>query len=138
MDQRKQEFCIGFVGEMPKLRMNELSNFFYYLRVTYAIAYEFLSNFEEERILRDPKLIEGKFREHLLGYRTQYTRSKYFLGDLGEVELLITKIRKESPFEIWVMGQITALVLAVIIAGGTVDLKNMKFTLNPLGDGLPN
>ena len=134
-----KEFNLSFADEVPKLKMNEFSNFLYYFRVTYAIACEFLGEFKElkpEQLLGDTSEIEKKFREYLLNFSQPYARTKYFLGDMGDAELLITRISKDSPIMIWIVGLVTALVMAVIIAGGEVDLRSLKFKLNPLGEGL--
>jgi hypothetical protein len=51
-------------------------------------------------------------------------------------ELRFIRIEKASPLRIDCTCVVSALVLAVIISGGKVDLAVLKFTIKPLGEGI--
>jgi hypothetical protein len=61
---------------------------------------------------------------------------KWFRDELGDEELVVTKVSKESPLTIWWEAVSTALVSAMIISGGEVDLVRGKFKLKSLGQGV--
>ena len=74
-------------------------------------------------------------REFLLEELRRYSRTRNPSNN-RESPLVITKIRKSSPLTIWFEAMATALVAAVIISGGEVDLIKGKFKVHSLGDGL--
>jgi hypothetical protein len=72
---------------------------------------------------------------------SQFTQEEFATGltrmeFAPELRISIDKIEKSSPLLIWGMCQVTALALAVIVSGGEVDLKNQRFKVHALGDGL--
>jgi hypothetical protein len=69
-----------------------------------------------------------------------YTETGIFpysaLKDLQDRDLYVRSISMQSPLEICVAGALCALVLAVIISGGEVDLRNLKFKMPSIGHGI--
>jgi len=54
----------------------------------------------------------------------------------GRNDVMIVALQKSSPLELWLGGQSVALLAAVVISGGEVDLSKGHFKLHSLGDGL--
>ncbi|MFZ6050753.1 hypothetical protein [Halocola ammonii] len=64
--------------------------------------------------------------------------TRYYNKDLGDSELFISQIRKQSPLMITISVASLALVGAVILSGGklNISLSGIKVELNAIGDGL--
>lgn len=113
----------------------ELNRFLYLLRVAYVVMVE------KER--EDKALSWEEFRWSAAG-RTEFSHRSYsglilariYDTDLGEEELRIEKISKQSPLEISFTAIVACLAAAVVLSGGKADLKNLKFEVPPLGDGI--
>lgn len=50
--------------------------------------------------------------------------------------LRITRISYNSPLEMALYGSAAAVLIAVIVAGGKIQLPGLKLELNPIGDGI--
>lgn len=131
----KGEYKLCFQTFERKITMTEFSNYFYLFRATYALCCEYIDehNYKLEDILVLGDSIHEDIRSKMGKARASYN---YFKKDLGENEIFLTKIHHESPFNFYVVAWITALVLAVILSGGKVKIKEYEFQLNPLGDGI--
>jgi hypothetical protein len=68
--------------------------------------------------------------------RTASAIDELFDGNETDNHLRVIRISKASPLEIVLIGSVAAIVLAVILSGGEVDIKLAKAKLNPLGDGI--
>lgn len=64
----------------------------------------------------------------------------YFTVDLGEDDLYIKEIRKDSPLTIWFAGAASLMIIAFIISGGEFELSltppRIKVKMSGIGVGL--
>jgi hypothetical protein len=110
------------LGDDDPLSASELGEYLFLLNQTYAG----ISMFGES--LDFPERMEewaNRFKQNLTGPPR-----------LGNAAITITRIEKNSPPLIWGMCNVSLLCLAVILWGGEVDLKNHKFTMNAVGEGI--
>ena len=114
----------------------ELSAYLYYFRIVYVICVYVTGGIKQKRVLEDKDYFLRKVYAFISEHKAHQLISDAHFSDLREGELQVIRLKKESPFEIVLTGLLAALVLAVIISGGTVDVKGVKFRLQPLGDGL--
>jgi hypothetical protein len=116
------------VGDGDPLRTDEFAEFLALFDKTYAFALS-LPEGSSERfsapVAREP-LVEELMR-HSQAHEDSNER---------ESQLVIAKIRKSSPLTLWFEAMATAMVAAVIISGGEVDLMRGKFKIHSLGEGL--
>jgi hypothetical protein len=114
----------------------ELAHFLYLFRAAYGAAFQNLpwDGVTAEMVLADPRRYHMELLKYTAG-NVLYL-DECFNADLGERELFVTKINKESPLMIWWTGVMTVLVFAVILSGGEVDLPRGKFKLRSLGKGI--
>jgi hypothetical protein len=111
------------LGDDGPLSASELGEYLFLLNQTYAAG---ISMFGES--LDFPERMEewaNRFRQNLTGPLR-----------LGNAAITIARIEKNSPPIIWGMCNVSLLCLAVILSGGEVDLKNHRFTMNALGEGI--
>ena len=120
----------------PQLGTKELSAYLYYFRCVYAIAHELSKSMTLEFILENRQEYLLRFQAYVANTPSHLLLNKLHSTDLGPLEPMIVKMKKESPLEIVITGSIVALVAAAIISGGEVDLKVATFKLKPIGDGL--
>ena len=126
---------IHFENSEGPLDAWELAHFLHLFRATYSHALSIGAAPEE--IAQNPGHFTEIFSKGLS--LDDAARFELFLTDHGDEELRINRIVKTSPLEIAFIGVLTALTLAVIFSGGKVELKNLKdlkFTLPPLGSGI--
>jgi len=126
---------VHFENSDEPLSSWELGQFLALFRATYCQSLAIKATPDE--ILRD----SVKYME-IFGQGIPDDASKFMAGlvstDYEADELRIDRIVKTSPLEIAFIGALSALTLAAIFSGGKVDLKNLKFTLPPLGVGIRN
>jgi hypothetical protein len=131
---------LSFEESEPTMSSQEFAYFLYLFRAAYGAALQIVpwQGITPEMVAADPAQHSRRFYESILrGSFSGDSVDKWFSEDLGEAELLIRKINKESPLIIWWDATImTALVLAVILAGGEVDLAKGRFKLKSLGHAI--
>jgi len=123
---------VVFIEDREKvLKVSELSEFLYNLKVFYSVAFEkFGEKFDVEEhperivnIANDiaQRLKTGKYFHFLYRYR----KDDFFRKNLGDKDVFIAKIYKESPLTIWFIGVSTILVAAFIISGGEIEISTV-------------
>jgi hypothetical protein len=137
---------VVFIEDREKvLKVSELSEFLYNLKVFYSVAFEkFGEKFDveehPERIVNIAKdiahtLKTGKYFHFLYRYRDDFFRK-----NLRDKDVFIAKICKESPLTIWFMGVSTILVAAFIISGGEIEISTdppkIRIKMNSIAEGL--
>jgi len=137
-----------FTEEFEFLRVFELSNFLYHLKIIYSwltISEEFQECRESrsyEEIKRNANnivqiVLEKRERRP---YSTFYNYYNFFRKDLKGKDIFIAKIHKESPLTIWFMGISTILVAAFILSGGELEISiappRIKIKMGSLGEGI--
>ena len=134
LSMEKEKYILEFEGE-DKIPVNTFSNYLYHFRAIYSISYDVLPETKrpEENFEQISDYID-KVKEYIKE-QNGYIGRKYFFKKLDE-DLIIYEMEKKSPLTITVGGCLVALVVAVIISGGEVNLSKGKFKLNPLGEGL--
>jgi hypothetical protein len=150
------------VGGENTISIKELSEFWSLFYTTYSIALEYyrttsvyvkyLERLIESQALcvegEDPiwsqlESLEGLDINALSGEilkiyhsRRDRTLESYFYSDPESSQLMLSRISMESPISVWAQGVVTALVCAVILSGGSVDLLKGKYEVGPIGDGI--
>jgi hypothetical protein len=128
---------IRFENSDEPLDAWELAQFLSLFRATYSHALGIRAS--EEEIVQNPERYMEIFSQGLPKDESARFLAELFSTDHGPEELRINRIVKSSPLEIAFIGVLSALTLAVIFNGGKVELKNLKdlkFTLPPLGTGI--
>ncbi|MEA1905150.1 MAG: hypothetical protein U9M97_04645 [Candidatus Hadarchaeota archaeon] len=134
-----------FTEEYEPLRVFELSNFLYNLKVLYswlATSEEFQSYAEkrelEEVISTAKNIAQGISHKEI--YPFYYSRGNLFRKDLTNRDIFIARIYKESPLTIWFMGITTFLVVSLIVSGGEMEISltppQIKVKMSSLGEGI--
>jgi hypothetical protein len=117
------------------LSSREFISFLRLFRVIYAGSLEVVGNASPEQVLLARKRYTDLIQNKLHGPFVS-REAELFQKDLGGEELQFVRITKSSPLEIGCVCVVSALTLAVILSGGEVDLKGLKFKLRPLGVGI--
>ena len=125
--------------ETPDISALELIQFLTKLRSAYVAARMFVGERPELSDLRSEGQLEG-----LVGHFQDYVRYRSYGGAWSEpfsrkqlpadVDLRFRSISRNSPMEFLVIAtgvSIVALALAVCASGGKVDLRRMRFEVNP-------
>ena len=131
-----QSIEIEIKGEEGLLKANQLANFLYYFRAAYFVAVDRFGNVPVDQLRGHELYFRSEMQKAIAESLNRRKVWELCFADLGDNELLVNAISRNSPYKILSMGLITALVLAVIVSGGEVDLYNGKFVLNPLGEGI--
>jgi hypothetical protein len=137
---------VVFIEDREKvLKVSELSEFLYNLKVFYSVAFEkFGEKFDVEEhperivnIANDiaQRLKTGKYFLFLYRYIDDFFRK-----NLRDKDVFIAKIYKESPLTIWFMGVSTILVAAFIISGGEIEISTappkIRIKMESIAEGL--
>jgi len=128
---------VVFEGSDAPLDSWELVIFLRLFRVAYSQALNIRAS--EEEIVQTPERFIAMFNEGIPEKERSEYFTEIFFTDFESEDLRIARIVKTSPLEISFMCVVSALTLAVIFSGGKVELKNLKdlkFTLPPLGTGI--
>ena len=123
---------VVFIEDREKvLKVSELSEFLYNLKVFYSVAFE---GFKEkidaggdpEKVVNVAKTIVRrlKTREYFL-YLYGYRKYNFFRKNLKDKDVFIAKIYKKSPLTIWFIGVSTILVATFIISGGEIEIGTL-------------
>jgi|GEM_PF-3999656 len=112
-----------------------LAEFLYFFSAVYGAATK-LNELPAERIIARRHDFARDFSAFLHSEYSAAGVGTLISESLGEQQLIITKVKKESPLEFWFMGVSSALVIAVVLSGGEVDLLKGKFKLPALGEGV--
>jgi len=103
-----------------------LPNFFILFRAAYGAAVDDMPwrELRAETLLADRSKYVQEFYGKMCSRRPDV--EELFHYDLGDRELLFTKVIKESPLVFWWEAVSTALTFAVILSGGEVDLAQIQ------------
>jgi len=126
-----------FEGSDSPLDSWELSTFLRLFRTAYSQGLSVRAS--EEDLVRDPGRYVAMFDTGIPEKDRLSYFAEIFYTDFENEDLRIARIIKTSPLEISFIGVVSALTLAIILSGGKVELKNLKdlkFTLPPLGVGI--
>ncbi|MDO6713354.1 hypothetical protein Q4567_21690 [Aliiglaciecola sp. 2_MG-2023] len=123
---------IRFSDEDDTFSMREFTHFMYLFNAANNAFISYDGEGQAEEVLENENW--DLFKSILRKYGDEYRIQELFFAQKNELQ--IEKIIKQSPLEMWVVGPLVALVAAVIISGGKVDLKNLTFEVNSLGSGL--
>ncbi len=133
-----------FTDDAKRIRTTDLSLYLAYFTVAYTCAMEeeiddrytyarLLDYYDENQPNNDSfdiELIRNSLANEIGSLPIEVRNG------MKSRDLEIERMSKNSPLEIWFYGVSSALSLAVILSGGEIDLKNMKFKLPPIGDGI--
>lgn len=134
-----------FKSDIEKIDITEFSPFMYYFRALYSVICinkkSIMSEDEESELIRridsgdTLSTSDGVIIDILGRLRKQFEETEmpqrfniyhHFRKDLGNDNILLDKILKESPLEIWFYGLLTVLVISFIITGGKLELSPNK------------
>ena len=127
------------------LKVHELSSYLYYFRAVYSIilAEPRFKRFQNFNILKRTVEDPNMFRKEFLAIVKKCSKTEklnFFERDLFQDEILIQKIKKESPLKTWFIGASSALVLALILSGGKIEIgvpgAEIKVEIPSLGEGI--
>lgn len=131
--------------EQEELTSKELSEFLYRFRLVYGasirVAGRGISD-DMETLLANRHHLRARVRHELASRDTAEQYKDFYLDNLGNDELVIEKLRKESPFMMIFAGVFAAVALAAILSGGRGKAKEgaegfeFEFDLPPIADGL--
>jgi len=131
---------LEFVGEEIPSRATELSYFLYLYKATYATILEKFGDLPVEKVIESYEGIAKDAAFVLEDAQKANRISSSFFSDLGERDLFVAKIQKESPLLITLVAFGGVALIAAIIAGGEIELGafgvKVKAKFNRLGDGI--
>ncbi len=131
---------LEFVGEDAPSRATDLSYFLYLYKATYATILEKFGDLPIENAIESYEGITKDAAFLLEDAQKGHRISNSFFSDLGERDILIAKIRKESPLLITLVAFGGAALIAAIIAEGEIEIGGfgvkVKAKFNRLGDGI--
>lgn len=131
---------VEFVGEDAPLRVTELSQFLYFYKSSYAILFDKFGDISIENIVDSYEGIAKDAAYLLENAQTNNRITSSFFYDLGERDIYIGQIKKESPLLITFVVFGSAALIAAIIAGGEIQVGGfgvkIKVKFNRLGDGI--
>jgi len=136
---------VVFIKDEKNLKISELSEFLYNLKVFYSIIFEKFG--ERINVTEDPhKIVDIARRIVSEMERVEkreyffYTKYNFFRRNLGIKDVFISKIYKESPLTIWFIAVNTILVAALIISGGEIEINftppRIRIKIPSIGEGL--
>lgn len=119
------------------MQLRDLAEFLTLFRTAYAIGTYFRHLSFQELIDQQDRL-RGQLTEVLQSGSRRDLEHEFFNQPLGDDELQIIEIKKESPLEIFVGGSLLLLTFGVILSGGEISYENGKLRckLPPLGQGI--
>jgi hypothetical protein len=131
---------LEFVGEDAPSRAADLSHFLYLYKATYAAILEKFGDLSIDSAVGSYEGI-AKDAVYILEDAQRGNRiSTLFFSDLGDRDVTIAKIRKESPLLIALVAYGGVALVAAIIAGGDIEFNafgvKIKARFNRLGDGI--
>lgn len=130
--------------EQDKLTSKELSEYLYRFRLVYGTSVHVTGKNigDMETLLANSHHLEVRVRHELASRSTEEQYRDFYLDDLGDEELVVEKLSKESPFMIIFAGVFAAVALAAILSGGKGKAKasaegfEFEFDLPPIAEGL--
>jgi hypothetical protein len=134
----RSSFRLIFVEDKQPLTAGDFSQFLALFNEAYEASLGLLGDDGlKERTGGPPYADRGFYLDALrVRLRRDLTTGNKRIRTAQLPQLVIQRIRKSSPLVIWFAGLTTALVIAVILAGGEVDLVRGRFKVHALGDGL--
>jgi len=136
MPEPKIQKCIFLFTETEVISTKYLSEYLYFLRLLYAIIFHKFRNIPPNRFLEDPGNYIEQIRDYIENNLSDDFIARVDASDMGKFELNVLELKEVNSYELVISGCMIALISAVIISGGEVDLRKMKFKLRPLGEGL--
>jgi hypothetical protein len=116
--------------------VRDFTYFNYLFRAAYAAYLHWDSSPEIDCIEKYNSQVLGDFKSHLASIYHSRKIAEHFFLELYDKELAFSRIKKDSPIEIMIIGVVSALTVAVILSGGEVEYKDLKFKINSLGSGI--
>ena len=122
IEQPKEKRLEVIFPEENYIRANDLQGFLFYFNMYYMLFKSKSNTNKDIRVLLNQK---EELRKSFRFTKKDYLNySKEIYSDLND--LLIYEIEKHSPLEIIFGGSIVALVSALILSGGTVEIDISK------------
>ncbi len=120
----------------------EFAEFLYLFRAAYSRSLDIVGSNEKE-VLDNAEKYHEVFSESFAVEMPEKVITELFHTDRGGAELRLNSINKSSPLEIAFIAVVPALVLAVIVSGGKIDINinrvgHIKCTLPPLATTIEN
>lgn len=134
------QFQLTFNEEGEQFDVNQLVDFLQYLKGTYAYV---LADRNFQRTIGNVDVSEAsflveKYTDLIDPSKSQLTKN--YKRELGEQELQVLTITKQSPLTILFIGVTAALSAAVIFSGGKFEGKigpvSVSYSIKSLGKGL--
>lgn len=144
IELRQREIEIHFSKESDRFALNELASYLQHIKSIYAylqknprlVGFQALPE-DSNALVNLSENVEDQLVS--LGFDEGYS-SRYYKQDLGDNEIFISRITKQSPLVVTLVGTGVFLAAAVVISGGKVDTRilgaKVKIEINALGDGL--
>jgi len=121
-------------ADEAKIEASELADFLFCFRGVYAAGIQVVGTLPAADV--DPVELSRLTRDHLGGLSVSEIND-LFRKDLGTNRLLTERITHDSPTELVISGMISAILVAVILSGGTFELGGLlKISLRPIGEGI--
>jgi hypothetical protein len=130
-DNSRGPFKLVIADHGEPLSATEFSEFLTLFSKVYDLAIDLPQDDNILALAESSSLV----REHYLNALREKLKSE-FETQQKDHPLIIERIRKTSPVTIWFEALATALILAVIVSGGTVKFPGFTCRVNALGDGL--
>ena len=120
-EEKKLE--LNFAKEQTAIKANDLQGFIFYFNMYYLKLIEDYSIRDLNQFINNEYDIKKSFNFTNDDYY-YYSKKLYTNNDL-----LIFEIEKHSPLRIIFGGSMIALILAVILSGGTLEIDASKFKI---------
>lgn len=133
MDRVNIELQFETSGE--PIDSKELADFILLFRAIYVFGVINYGEYKPRDILKSKTQLIDEIHTKISKLNNQKI-NELFAAELGDNKLLTPDIRKSNPLEIVFGGLAVALVIAVIISGGEIQIMFAKAKCNPLGDGI--
>lgn len=122
------------------LPTKEFTDFLIAFRTLYSITREYVRDADPRQLIKQPDEYVEQLRDICSQRTFEEMRGAFGDVNLGDYELQIVKLQKNSATIIVLLGVVSAVTGAAILSGGEVDMKilgaHIKFKLPPLADGL--
>jgi hypothetical protein len=130
----QKKITINFAQSEGPIDAAQFSHFLYLFTAAYTHSLSILPSSND--ITFDSEAMDVNFLRSKFTAISPLTVSNLFFKDMQGQNLQILALEKHSPLTATVKGALTALIAAAILSGGEVDLKNLKFSLPPIGVGI--
>lgn len=119
------------------MSLQEFATYLRLFRAAYAVGTHF-RNLSLREMLNEQETLVTSVRDVFSRGSLADPEHKFFNHPLGEDEIQLIEIKKESPMEILVGGSLVLLTFGVIISGGEIAFQNGKLRckLPPLAVGI--